>query len=279
MLSVTIVTHAAMPCGAPDDLLLAAALRARGAEVRFAVWSDNGIDWRATDCTVIRSTWDYHLVPAAWFAWLDRIASHTRLINPAPLVRWNSDKAYLLDLDRAGIPVIPTILLDDASDLAALCDERGWNDIVLKPAIGASSTGARRFRGGAIPVDGIAHLAVLLRAGRVLLQPYQQAIEIERERSLVYIGSRFSHAFSKPGFHAGLGGDLRLHRPSQDERRLGDTVLAALPQLPPPLVSRIDILPGRSGPLLMEAELIEPQLALHLHGPAAGMLAELLIRS
>lgn len=60
---VTIVTHAAMPNGTPDDVALAAALRERGHGARFAVWND-GVDWGATPLTVIRSTWDYHRTPA-----------------------------------------------------------------------------------------------------------------------------------------------------------------------------------------------------------------------
>jgi len=274
--TVTIVTHAAMPDGAPDDVALAAALRERGCDARFAVWNDDGVDWSATPLTVIRSTWDYHHTPTAWAAWLRRVNTQTRTVNPASLVAWNSDKAYLLELERAGVPIIPTVLLDGAIDLADKCRRRGWDDVVIKPAIGASSIGARRFQGGAIAVAGAEHGRALLSRGRALLQPYQAAIEIERERALVYIGGVFSHAFTKPGFHTALNGDaLQRHEPSPEEVRLGQQVIAALPE--PASVARIDILPGGNGPLLMEAELIEPQLAFHLRPQAADALADLLL--
>ena len=99
---VTIATHAEMPEGSTDDRLLAEAIAAAGARVRFAVWNDGGIDWAASRLTVIRSTWDYHLDPAGWFAWLDAASAGTRLVNAAPILRWNSDKRYLLELERAG---------------------------------------------------------------------------------------------------------------------------------------------------------------------------------
>jgi hypothetical protein len=67
---VAIATHAAMAAGSTDDRLLAEALVAAGASVRLAVWNAGSVDWSASRLTVIRSTWDYHLEPAAWFAWL-----------------------------------------------------------------------------------------------------------------------------------------------------------------------------------------------------------------
>ena len=105
---VTIATHAGMPEGSTDDRLLAQAIAAAGARGRLAVWNDAGVDWAASRLTVIRSTWDYHLDPAGWFAWLDAASAVTRLVNAAPILRWNSDKRYLLELERAGVPIVPT---------------------------------------------------------------------------------------------------------------------------------------------------------------------------
>lgn len=274
--AVTIVTHAAMRDGTSDDVALAEALRKRGHGARFAVWNDGGVDWGVTPLTVIRSTWDYHRTPAAWLAWLRQVSGQTQTVNPASLVAWNSDKAYLLELERAGVPIIPTLLLDGGVDVADACRRRGWDDVVIKPAIGASSTGARRFRDGLIAAAGAEHGRALLSRGRALLQPYQAAIETEHERALVYIGGVFSHAFTKPGFHTALNGDaLQRHEPSPEELRLAQQVLAALPESA--LVARIDVLPGGDGLLLMEAELIEPQLAFHLRLQGADALADLLL--
>ena len=33
-----------------------------------------------------------------------RTAASSRLLNPAPVVRWNAHKRYLVELDRAGLP-------------------------------------------------------------------------------------------------------------------------------------------------------------------------------
>ena len=149
---VTIATHAEMPEGSTDDRLFAEALAAAGARVRLAVWNDPGVDWAASRLTVIRSTWDYHLHAAGWFRWIDRVSAVTRLVNAAPILRWNSVKGYLLELETAGVPIVPTehAPRGRAVDLAACCRERGWTDVVVKPAIGASAKGAARFAATAV---------------------------------------------------------------------------------------------------------------------------------
>ena len=279
MFDVTIATHAAMPQGSTDDRLLVEAIAAAGARARLAVWSDPAVDWSLSAGTVIRSTWDYHLQPAAWFAWLATASRVTRLINGSGVVRWNSDKRYLLDLARAGVAIVPTEVATRGSqaDLAATCAGRGWRDVVVKPAIGASAKGAERFAGDAIAGHGERHLAALLAAGDALIQPYQPAVEQARERSLVYIGGVFSHAFTKPPFLRGTGDGLgeRLHDASTEERALAGQALRAAPGST--IYARVDVVPTPDGPRLMELELIEPDLGLRLHPPAVpGLVAAIL---
>jgi hypothetical protein len=275
MFDVTIATHAAMPGGSTDDRLLADALITAGVRVRLAVWNDPDIDWSLSIRTVIRSTWDYHLDPDAWFAWLARVAPVTRLINDAAVLRWNSAKRYMLDLERAGIAIVPTehIWRGDRFDLAGGGAARGWTDIVVKPAIGASAKGAERFTGAAIGDRAQAHLDALLGNGEALVQPYQDAVENARERSLVFLGGSFSHAFTKPPFLRGVGDGLgeQLHEPTGAEHRLAEFALAAAPGAV--TYARVDVVPTPDGPRLMELELIEPDLGLRLHPPSIAALA------
>ncbi|MEO7679375.1 MAG: hypothetical protein ABIS14_01605, partial [Sphingomonas sp.] len=202
-MTITIVTHTAMAGGSPEDHMLAAALSQEHAvAARFAVWDDPATDWGATAITVIRSTWDYHLKPATWHDWLDHASRRTRLVNDVGIIRWNSDKSYLLDLAAAGVSIVPTLVLDDPGSLTVQCAERGWHDVVIKPIVGAGASGAKRFAGDAIASRGVGHAATLLATGKALVQPYQAAVETERERSLVFVAGRFTHAFTKPPFLA-----------------------------------------------------------------------------
>lgn len=276
---VTIVTHRGRPDGAVDDLALADALCRQGATSRFAVWSAPRVDWSASLLTIVRSTWDYHLDPDGWFAWLDHTSAATSLVNPAALLRWNSDKSYLDALARRGLPVVPTIYFRRRdTGLAETIAERGWSDVVVKPAIGASAFGARRFDRAGV-AQAVAHVEELARSGTVLVQPFQDAVLTERERSLVMIDGHVTHAFLKNAFDPGAaGGTVAVvsYIPDDDERDLAVRTLAVLEE--PPIYARVDIVPTRSGPRLMELELIEPFLALDAHAEAADCLALALTR-
>jgi glutathione synthase/RimK-type ligase-like ATP-grasp enzyme len=278
MFDATIATHGDMPDGSTDDRLLADSLAAAGARVRLSVWNDPAVDWAQSGRIVIRSTWDYHLDPVRWFRWLSATSGLARLINDSGVVRWNSDKRYLLDLQRAGVPIVPTELVtrERGADLGSMCAARGWRDIVVKPAIGASAQGAERFTDAALTAAGgaaQAHLDALLIHGHALVQPFQEAVNDARERSLVYIGGAFSHAFSKPPFLRGVGDGLgeQRHEPGAAEKLLAAHALEAVPG--ETTYARVDVVPTPDGPRLMELELIEPDLGLRLAPDSIARLA------
>jgi hypothetical protein len=280
-LDVTLAIHRGLPDGTADDRLLADALIAAGARLRLALWNDSGVDWREAGRIAIRSTWDYHLQPDAWFAWLDAIEPVTPVVNPVHVLRWNSSKRYLLDLERAGVPIVPTLLVEagEACDAARAVAGRRWSDVVIKPAIGASATGAERFAAGAVAARGQAHLDALLAHGDALIQPFQPAVDDERERSVVVIDGVISHAFTKPAFMQGVGDGMgeTLHVPSAEERTLAERAVAAAPG--PVAYGRVDMVPTPDGPRLMELELIEPDLGLRLFPPAIGALARAILEA
>ena len=61
--------------------------------------------WADFDLVVVRSCWDYMARREEFLAWA---ASVPHLANPADVLAWNTDKAYLRQLADAGVPVIPT---------------------------------------------------------------------------------------------------------------------------------------------------------------------------
>jgi hypothetical protein len=88
---VTLVTHRGLPEGAPDDVLLANMLREAGLKVSTTPWNAPAHDWRSSRVCLVRSTWDYHAHPREWLEWIDKVSSITQLLNPAELLRWNTD--------------------------------------------------------------------------------------------------------------------------------------------------------------------------------------------
>ena len=147
--------------------------------------------------TVIRSPWDYVDHLDEFLAWAERVSEVSELWNPLALVRWNTHKAYLLDLHERGAPVVPTVVLlgGSAASLDGICDAQGWNSVVVKPAVASGGKGARRAEVG--DAGAQAHLDDLLAQGDVLVQQYVPAIEHEGEWSVVLVDGRVGHVLRK----------------------------------------------------------------------------------
>jgi hypothetical protein len=72
-----------------DDARLLGVVARHGIAAVPAIWDDPAVDWAGFDLVVVRSTWDYPKKIDAFLAWADGLP---RLLNPAPVVRWNTDK-------------------------------------------------------------------------------------------------------------------------------------------------------------------------------------------
>ena len=121
-----------------------------GYAVDIADWRDASVDWSTARVTVLRSPWDYVDHHDEFVAWAERVDAVSSLWNPLALVRWNTHKAYLLDLHERGAPVVPTVVLlgGSAASLDGICDAQGWNSVVVKPAVASGGKGARASGGG-----------------------------------------------------------------------------------------------------------------------------------
>jgi hypothetical protein len=135
---VAIATFASLPPEFTDDERLADALAARGAAVARVPWDDPDADWPSFDAVVIRSTWDYARRRDEFVAWADSVGS--RLHNSPALIRWNTDKRYLGDLEAAGVPVVHTDYVAPGDPVPALAGE-----VVVKPTISAGAMDSGRF--------------------------------------------------------------------------------------------------------------------------------------
>jgi hypothetical protein len=274
--------------GLDEDLPpLLAALDEAGLDAAVADWDDPDVDWTGFGLALLRSTWDYAERFAEFLAWAERTAKLTTLLNPPPVIRWNTDKHYLRDLARAGVPTVPTQFVEPGEHapraLAGFLED-GTAEWVVKPAVGAGSRDAARYVKGE---DRAAseHIERLLDAGRsVLLQPYLDQVDHHGETALIYFMGRFSHAIRKgpllrrggaPTDELFAAEQITARAPGADELLIAERALAALP-FAAPLYARVDLIPsGDTTPCLLELELTEPSL-FFAHAPgAAGRFAQL----
>lgn len=121
--------------------------------------------------------------------------------NPVELVRWNLNKKYLVDLQRAGLPVVRTkhIPQGQSINLHFLWEEFEAESLILKPAISTSASQTIHLN---IESDVTKLQAQLksLRHQDVLVQHFEPNILSEGEYSLIFISGQFTHGVLKRGF-------------------------------------------------------------------------------
>ena len=278
MTAVGLATWEGLPELSPDDQLLRATLRSDGIPATPVVWSDTAVRWEAFDLVVLRSTWDYYRRMTEFLEWVDTVARRTQLFNPASTVRWNSHKSYLKDLERLGVPIIPTVWGSEVASATDTLRARGWEAGVLKPAVSAAGVGAARITVGDREGNETAFRR-LRNEGEVLLQPYLPGVDDPGEHSLVFLDGEYSHAALKAP-KLSPGSSLREGVPvvaTRKELAVAERALRAVPQ--PTLYARVDLVTDRAGdPRVMELEVIEPSLFLEAEAAAAGQLARAIER-
>jgi len=280
---LALATCAELPELDPDDHALRAALLDRGVATDVVVWDDPTVDWGSYPHVIIRSTWDYTERPAQFADWTRRVERTSTLFNPASVVGWNIDKTYLRDLEKAGLPIVPTIWLDPERNLDSRAIHTrfpAFGDFVIKPTVSAGSRDTGRYDAGVTQQRSLAitHAKNLLSVGRrVMIQRYLGKVDTVGETALVFIEGVFSHSVRKGALLEGPyrenAGDelyrqeiMTARDASDAERDLAERVVAALPTLSPggdgPLLyARVDLIPDDDGnPVMLEVELTEPSL-------------------
>jgi O-ureido-D-serine cyclo-ligase len=273
-----------------DEPPLHLALQNAGCNVQTAEWDDANADWASFDVALLRSAWDYAERVTEFLAWVERASKLTHVLNPLPVVRWNTDKHYLAQLAAAGIATVPSTFIEPGDDagqaIGKLLELHDNAELVVKPAIGAGSRDTERHRRTELG-PAVAHAKRLLNANRsVLVQPYLERVDRDGETALMFFEGRFSHAIRKgpllpPGGVATTGlfaaESITPRVPGADEMRLAEKIVAAVP-FGIPLYARIDLIRDDDGaPCLLELELTEPSLFFaHAAGSAEKFTAAVL---
>jgi glutathione synthase/RimK-type ligase-like ATP-grasp enzyme len=247
------------------------ALRSGGIDVVPRAWNDGG-SLAGFDLVLPLVAWGYHLRFAEWLAVLDRLErERVPVCNPVPLLRWNSDKAYLAQLAGAGVPTVPSLVVErlDEASVQEAAARLNTDELVIKPPVSASATGTHRLRcGDPLPDDALGKPTII--------QPFVPSVAEEGEYSLLLFDGELSHAVikrpAKGDFRVQphLGGSTERCEPPAGSEALARQALAAAPSHAS--YARVDMVRGLEGALqIMELELVEPALWLDLAPGAAGL--------
>ena len=280
---VALATYELAPALAPGDQLLAPALAKLGVHAEPLVWSNSDAPWQDFDTVIIRSCWDYHLRFGEFLAWLDRLAASGVVVwNSSSLVRWNAHKRYLLDLAQRGVATIPTLIVPrgGADDVGPIVAAQGWTRFVLKPVVSASGYETHAFE-TPLTADAIETIARVTALGDILLQPFATEVARDGEYSFIFIDGEFSHAALRRAppsdfrVQPKYGGTVeRVDAPAALVMQAAQAI-RVLPERP--LYARVDGIARDGAFLLMELELIEPNLFLGESVGAADRFARAIV--
>ncbi|MEM1331855.1 MAG: hypothetical protein AAGG08_00225 [Actinomycetota bacterium] len=296
--SVVLVTCRTWPDLIAGDALLADELRSRGCVVTDRPWNDAPIeDFTSADVVLFRSNWDYHHEMAEFGSWLDALeASTVDVQNSIDLVRFTLDKGrYLGALADAGVRTPATLdvrLVDGSEGGSRACrptpseivdwvDQHGFERVVVKPGHGASGHGVALVERADLEGECGAR-AAMADARPFLVQEFVPQISAG-ELSLVFFAGEFSHAYRRTPdpsdfrVNGGHGGTTSAEpEPSADAIGFAAESLRALGVTP--VYARVDVVGSTADDLvLMEFEIDEPALGLHLAPGSAERFADAIL--
>lgn len=281
-MNIALATCLAWPDLLASDAELRDALTRRGHGVSAAPWNGPIEAFQGVDAVILRACWDYHEDPAAFLEWLDRLEGQgTPVRNPPEMVRGNFDKSYLIDLAGAGVRVPETYLVDprDKASIAAAMDKAGWEMAILKPVSGQSGFNVEKI----LKTRPDLWHGTEMVTEKALVQAFQADIGELGETTLAFFGGEFSHATLR----VISAGDWRANSQygSYPERvpvppAIVEQASAALSIAAPNSVyARVDGIIRGDELTIMEIELIEPGLYLHLAPGSADRFAAAIERS
>ena len=251
----------------------AAALVASGIEVDPVPWTE-ARDLSGYDLVLPLVTWGYYERPGEWFAFLDRLERECLpVINPPSVLRWNSDKKYLAELGGKGVPTVPTVPVAALAerDLEEARRGFGTDRLIVKPPISAGAFDT-------FLLDRESKLPEAVRGRAMMIQPFVESIA-EGEYSLILFDGALSHAVVKRPKRGDfrvqphLGGETEVCDAPDGALEVAREALGAAPA--EVTYARVDLVRDTAGQFrIIELELIEPALFLHLVPEAEARFAE-----
>ena len=279
---VTLVTSTEMPNLFPGEEPLLDLLSDRGVDPTIQMWTDARVDWQDAGLCVVRSVSDYAKDRGAFLDWARSVP---RILNHPDVLNWNTDKHYMVELAKRGLPLIPTTWLEPGLHLSKQQVHSrlpAAGDFVVKPAVSSGMRDIGRYTANDTQQRQAAIMQAmdLLQSGRsVMVQRYIQEIDIHGETSLVFFNGLVSHAVSKRAMlHPSSVTEAAMHEAvltgkeaTEEEWRWGEEIRQVLHSYVRDrmgrdeqfLFSRIDLVPdGHGSFLVMEVGMADADLYL-----------------
>lgn len=300
MKSVALVTYKDKPHLIDGEKLLLKAFQNQGVIPHEVPWDKVGVNWKNFDLVILRTCWNYHTKISQFLAWLDLLENQKiKVFNPINIIKWNINKRYLLDLEKMGIPIVPTLMLNKETirDLMKIIYQAGWKEVIIKPTIGASSykivriktEALRHLKGNQLALSEAeadsfqveesdkskvtGSIKEILKDSDLIIQPFLTEIQTEGEYSFIFFNKIYSHTILKKPKRGEfrtqpeLGGTEIAINPDPDLLIQAKNIMEKIPF--PLLYARVDCVVINEKLHLMELELTEPYLYFEKKAGAA----------
>jgi len=239
---------------------------------------------------VVRSVWDYTERMKEWNEFLHKLERlNIQVANPIPILRWNSNKLYLEQLQNHGLKCVPTRWIKPSDHLGSSFDldiieqfmqDLGTDSCVIKPAISANARWTFIYN-----TNGSSHTTItcgvktrqytqrvvrkILQESPIMIQPFVKEVTDMGELSFLFFNGSFSHCvLKKPKpkdfrVQEDCGGSASSYQPSESHVNQAKEFVIVMKNLFPELsllYARVDGVITDNKFMLMELELFEPSL-------------------
>lgn len=250
-----------------EDEMLVKLFQKNGHDVELAIWDNPSINWKNFDVVIIKSTWDYFIEKInSFYNWLDHLKQNNiPCLNHPDLIRWNSDKHYLLDVAWAGLNIVPTYIIEknEPFDIKQFFEKFDTKELIIKPCISGGAMNTIRINSENY-IEHIDQIKEWTSAEAYLVQPLKKEILTDGEWSFIFFNGKFSHQILKTAkdgefrIQHFFGG--KINTPENNETLILEAQKYIDQFAKDALYARVDGVWSNNQFELMELELIEPYL-------------------
>ncbi len=254
-----------------DDDILKKNFEINNIKADIIAWENNKIYYKKYNCAIVRSCWGYDEKPLEFLYKMKEISNHCKLFNSYETILKNHNKEYLLNLEKEGVNIVPTILSKDSKNIDVPED---WEDVIIKPSISASSKNTFKLRRDEEEKIESKVNKILGLNKTPIIQKYINTVETRGETSVVVIGGKICYTVKKlPRDYTFQNQKFFKTELEIDEKNFVLDIINR--QKVKHLYMRVDFLRDENNKLmLMEIELIEPGLYISKDPKIAGCIVE-----
>jgi glutathione synthase/RimK-type ligase-like ATP-grasp enzyme len=276
---IALATAADYKTGWVDTPDLLKTFKGLGVDASLQIWDDPAIDWSSFDVVLPHTTWDYQNKYEQFIDWCDTVSKMGKLINNVDIIKGNSTKHYLLRLQANGVATPQSLLFTAKQPVTRSKLQTHFRGrVVVKPTIDCNGEKAKLFDS---VQEAYPYILKLSEQYDVLIQDFVDEVIQKGEISAVMIDGTLSHVVRKRVAAGEFrvqdehGGTVAAEKVAPGLEDYCQEVISKLQQRP--LYARIDYVEVGATRVLMEVEMIEPELFLRFQPGSFELFAKTVI--